>query len=197
MQFKPFVAVAVLVASPVFAQTSQKPKPKFDSGMYCLDRMIGVTEGDRFAYNALGGGCKVLTPIPPLPRADMDLLERMEIQVFNIMNTNLVIQSGGNNREEEKTLNALILETEKSFRKNRQDFCSRHPEMYVYDLDGRGSTTPPVPCKPVPTGYYRTLSSDNAINDIPQGCFDNARKMDPELVIIGNGGGTPKECVKQ
>jgi Trypsin-like peptidase domain len=114
----------------------------------CLDGLINTIETP-FLY--LGKSCKEFVVSLPLAPADAELLEgndpkdgdllaKMQIDFMNATSLHLA--------EEMKpgSWAPLIGAMWAKFEDYRNDFCSRHPRMFVFDLKLDGTATPPEPC---------------------------------------------------
>ncbi len=114
----------------------------------CLDGLINTVETP-FLY--LGKGCSKFVVSLPLAPEDAKLLEgnlseddellmRMDSQQINVTQLHIA--------EEMKpgSWAPLIGAIWAKFEDYRNDFCSRHPRMFVFDLKLDGTTTPPEPC---------------------------------------------------
>lgn len=114
----------------------------------CLDGLINTVETP-FLY--LGKSCTKFVVSLPLGPEDAKLLEgnlpeddellmRMDVQQMNVTQLHIA--------EEMKpgSWAPLIGAMWAKFEDLRNDFCSRHPRMFVFNLKLNGTTTPPTPC---------------------------------------------------
>lgn len=120
----------------------------------CLDGVINTVETP---FMQLGEGCTFFVVGLPLSPEDAqlleghspeddELLEAMRVQWMGALNMRLMNEA---NQPSEKTGDwgpMMIGAIWSSFGRNRDAFCSRHPRMFVFDLELDGTTTPPQPC---------------------------------------------------
>ena len=120
----------------------------------CLDDIIRTVE---VPFMHLGAGCEFfVVQVPLLPEdarllegrsaEDDGLLERMKGQCLSAITFREIStdpQSATPSREEALRMIGAIWG---AFQKNRDDFCSRHPTMYVLDMKLDGTTTSPIAC---------------------------------------------------
>ncbi|MGH9757257.1 MAG: hypothetical protein ACRD4M_05925, partial [Candidatus Acidiferrales bacterium] len=120
----------------------------------CLDDVLDTVE---VPFMHLAKGCQFfVVQVPLLPEdvrllegrsaEDDGLLESLKVQCMNALTFRLMStdpQSTAPGREEALRLIGAIWG---AFQRNRDEFCSRHPTMYVLDMKLDGTTTAPIAC---------------------------------------------------
>jgi hypothetical protein len=122
--------------------------------LVCLNDVISTVE---IPFMHLAQGCEFfVVQVPLLPEdarllegrspEDDQLLESIEAQCMNAITFRGIstdLQSTTRSREEALRMIGAIWG---AFQKNRDEFCSRHPTMYVLDMKLDGTTTSPIAC---------------------------------------------------
>jgi hypothetical protein len=140
------------------AETRVDPHPDsarvLPKKLVCFDGVFSTIERP-FGY--LAQSCQFfVVQVPLLPEdarllegrsaEDDQLLESIQAQWMNAITFREIStdpQSTTRSREEALRMIGAIWG---AFQKNRDDFCSHHPTMYVLDMKLDGTTTPPIAC---------------------------------------------------
>ena len=123
----------------------------------CLDGMIETVETGPFTYLP-GGTCAFFVVLLPLAPEDARLLEgespedeallgRMEAQSVSAEAARRVIRNQQSAiRSVDTEMPQMIGAIWSAFQVNRKAFCSRHPNMFVFDIKLDGTQAPPQAC---------------------------------------------------
>jgi hypothetical protein len=135
-------------AEPIGA--SQSDRNKRDPPEYvCVDESIKATDPDGatvfVTLQSKPGECGSAVMPSPLSREDRDLLYKMSVAASNI-NALYAADKLRESSGQERTWAAMIEIGVKDFRQKRAQLCSRHPDMFVYQLKDDGERTAPKLC---------------------------------------------------
>jgi hypothetical protein len=127
----------------------------------CLDGDLTTVETP---FMHLGNGCIWFVVLLPLAPEDARLLEghspeddallgRMQSQSISATSAQTVIANQQSaTRSIDTGVPQLIGAIWSAFQQNRDAFCSRHPNMFVFDMKLDGTQVPPKACSPAATG---------------------------------------------
>jgi hypothetical protein len=114
-----------------------------------LDAVVKAVRSDGSTVfglmDARRGECESVVMPSPLSKEDRDLLYKMHIDADNVSalyRADQIRETEG----KERTWDPLIKEGVKNFRRMRDEFCSRHPDMFVYQVEDDGERITPKPC---------------------------------------------------
>jgi hypothetical protein len=115
----------------------------------CLDEAIKAEAPDGstvfVSLQVKPSQCESAVMPSPLSKEDRDLLYDMSRDASNVSELRFadeIRETGGQKR----TWTPMIEMGVKNFRRMRAQLCSKHPEMFVYQLKDDGGRTAPKPC---------------------------------------------------
>jgi hypothetical protein len=73
-------------------------------------------------------------------------MPKMQVQSLSALNMRLMNETKQPSQNTGDLWPTMIGAIWSSFERNRDAFCSRHPRMFVFDLELDGTTTRPQPC---------------------------------------------------
>lgn len=115
----------------------------------CLDEAVKATTADGstvfLLIQAKHGECESAVVPSPLSREDRDLLYKMSVAASNISALREADELRETSRQE-RAWAPMIEMGVKDFRQMRTQLCSRHSDMFVYELKEDGERTAPTPC---------------------------------------------------
>jgi S1-C subfamily serine protease len=133
---------------PVKAQT-HNGNPSFPPDYVCLDTVVKAVAPDGgtvfTSLEVKRGECESAVMPSPLSEEDRDLLYKMSIDASNVSELHLadeMREAGG----EKRTWAPLIEMGVRNFRRMRTQLCSKHPDMFVYQLEDDGERAAPKSC---------------------------------------------------
>jgi hypothetical protein len=140
----------VLIAAIAPEDRTHTSNPPALTEYVCLDTAVkGESANGRGTIFALSqmrpGECESVVMPSPLFQADRDLLYAMRADASNVeaLYEADEIRVASN---EERTWAPMIAQGVANFRRMRGQFCSRHPDMFVYDLKDDGERASPRAC---------------------------------------------------
>lgn len=127
-------------------QTKNPPVPP---DYICLDtvaKAVAPDGGTVFAFiHSTQNECEIAVMPSPLSATGRDLLSKMGIAASNVYALYVADQLR-ESEGQEKTWGPLIAQGVRDFRRMRGQFCSDHPDMFLYQLQDDGEQTAPRPC---------------------------------------------------